>query len=118
MFGTHQQQCLALIPLSRLKYWGESANLVIFWQFCLWIWPGVTSMGLIDAPRGIFGVAHVPPQMFGTYQQQWVALIPLPQLKYWDESANFVILFWQFCLWIWPGVTSMGLVDATRGISD
>ena len=73
-------------------------------------------MGLVDATRGISGVAHVPYQLFGAQQQQWLALIPLSWLKYCDEGANFVI-FWQFCLWIWPGVTFMGLVDATRSIS-
>ena len=103
---------MALIPLSQVKYCDESANIVIFWQFCQWIWPGVTSMGLVDAFCCPSDVAHVPYQCFGTQeQQQWMALIPLSQVKYCDESANIVI-FWQFCLWIWPGVTSMGLVDA------
>src|SRR6056300_1679771 len=107
---------MALIPLSQLKYCDESANFVIFWQFCLWIWPGVTFMGLVDATRSISGVAHVELQCFGAQQQHCLALIPLSHLKYCYESANFVI-FWQFCLWIWPGVTFMGLVDATRSIS-
>src|SRR5210317_822477 len=118
MFGAQKHQWLALIPLSWLKYWDESANFVIVWQFCPWRWAGVTSLGLVGATRGIsrVGVAHVPWHTFGAQQHQWLALIPLSWLKYWDESANFVIV-WQFCPWIWPGVTSMGLVDATRGIS-